>query len=85
MTAIETAGGICHEMNQPLQVILGNLEILQLNLNDDDPNMNIVNMLLSQTEKLGSITKKLANITRYETKAYIKGTIFDIDNSSKKL
>ena len=38
---------------------------------------------MTQTEKLGEITKKLTNITRYETKAYIKGTIFDIDNSSK--
>ncbi|MCF6247293.1 MAG: PAS domain S-box protein [Desulfobacula sp.] len=83
MTAVETAGGICHEMNQPLQVILGNLEILKLNLDDDDPNIKIINTLLSQTEKLGSITKKLTNITRYQTKAYIKGTIFDIDNSSQ--
>ena len=83
MAAIETAGGICHEMNQPLQVILGNLEILKLNLEEDDPNYEVVEALMTQTEKLGEITKKLTNITRYETKAYIKGTIFDIDNSSK--
>jgi hypothetical protein len=36
-----------------------------------------------QTEKLGRITKKLAHITHYETKGYIKGTIFDIDKSSE--
>lgn len=80
--AIETAGGICHEMNQPLQVILGNLELLRLNMIEGDPNIKIINMILSQTEKLGQITKKLTHITRYETKGYMKGTIFDIDKSS---
>ncbi len=81
--AIETAGGICHEMNQPLQVILGNLELLRINLEEDDPNQNLINTALLQTEKLGRITKKLAHITHYETKGYIKGTIFDIDKSSE--
>lgn len=80
--AIETAGGICHEMNQPLQVILGNLEIIRLNMKKDDPNLNLINTILAQTEKLGRITKQLAHITRYETKGYVKGTIFDIDKSS---
>ena len=85
IAAIETAGGICHEMNQPLQVVLGNLEIMRLNMEEDDPNQELIDILLAQTEKLGNITKKLTHITRYETKAYIKGTIFDIDNSSKKI
>ena len=81
--AIETAGGICHEMNQPLQVILGSLELLKLNIEDDDPNIGLIDKILSQTEKLGMITKKLTHITRYETKEYLKGTIFDIDKSSE--
>ncbi len=81
--AIETAGGICHEMNQPLQVILGNLELLKLNTPDDDPNQTFIDVLLKHTERLGHITKKLTHITRYETKEYIKGTIFDIDKSTQ--
>jgi len=81
--AIETAGGICHEMNQPLQVLLGNLELLRINMEEDDPNQNLISTALLQTEKLGRITKKLAHITHYETKGYVKGTIFDIEKSSK--
>lgn len=80
--AIETAGAICHEMNQPLQVVLGNLELIKLNLETDDENVKFVNTMIEQTERLGEITKKLTHITRYETKEYIKGTIFDIDKSS---
>jgi len=83
LAAIETAGGICHEMNQPLQVILGNLEILKMNLKKNDPNLKLINVILSQTQKIGLITKKLTHITRYETKGYMKGTIFDIDKSSE--
>lgn len=82
LAAIETAGGICHEMNQPLQVILGNLELCTLNMKKNDPNLNLINTAMSHTQKLGNITKKLTNITRYETKEYIKGTILDIDRSS---
>ncbi len=83
LAAVETAGGVCHEMNQPLQVILGNLELLRLNLEKDDPNQKFIDVLMNQTERLGIITKKLAHITRYETKEYIKGTIFDINRSSE--
>nr|NJM04609.1 PAS domain S-box protein [Desulfobacula sp.] len=81
--AIETAGGICHELNQPLQVILGNLELMRMGMEKDDPNQILIQTALLQTEKLGRITKKLAHITRYETKGYAKGAIFDIDRSSK--
>ncbi len=82
-SAIETAGAICHEMNQPLQVLLGNMELIQLNSPKDDPNAKLIKNAIKQIERLGTITKKLTNITRYETKAYLKGTIFDIDKSSK--
>ena len=81
--AIETAGAICHEMNQPLQVMLGSLELLRLNIGKDDPNIKLINRVFSQTEKLGLITKKLTHITRYETKKYLQGTIFDIEKSSE--
>ncbi|WP_041279387.1 PAS domain S-box protein [Desulfobacula toluolica] len=80
--AIETAGGICNEMTQPLQIIIGNLELLKLNIKNDDPNRLFVNAMLSQAERLGAITKKLTHITRYETKKYTKGNIFDINKSS---
>ncbi len=82
-SAIETAGAICHEMNQPLQALLGNMELIQLNSTKDDPNAKLIKNAIKQIRKLGTITKKLTNITRYETKAYLKGTIFDIDRSSK--
>lgn len=81
--AIETAGAVCHEMNQPLQVVLGNLELLKLSTDKNDPSIKFINTMIQHTEKLGEITKKLTHITRYETKDYVRGSIFDIDKSSK--
>lgn len=82
LAAIETAGAVCHEMNQPLQVIIGNLELLKMGIEPDSPNLKFIENTLEQAEKIGTITKKLTHITHYETKAYMQGTIFDIDRSS---
>ena len=34
---VEMAGAVCHELNQPLQMILGNAEIMLLDLEPDHP------------------------------------------------
>ncbi len=85
LAAVETTGAVCHEMNQPLQVILGNLELLRLSLKEDDPKIAMIDTILAHVDRLGRITKKLTHITRYETKDYVKGTIFDIDKSSGEI
>jgi PAS domain S-box-containing protein len=80
---IETAGAACHELNQPLQVVLGSSEMLMMNLNKDDSNQNRLRILKEQVERLGKITRKLQNITKYETKDYLDSKIIDIDKASK--
>lgn len=81
--ALEMAGGICHEMNQPLQNITGSAEILGMNLASDSPAYRHISKIKDQVDHLGAITKKLMRITRYKTKAYIGDSqIFDIDQSA---
>jgi len=81
--ALEMAGAICHEMNQPLQNITGFAEILGKSVSTDNPSYKNINMIKDQIDHLGSITKKLMHITHYKTKAYIGDSkIFDIDQSS---
>ena len=84
-SVLEMAGAVCHELNQPLQVILGYAEMLQQSLPPDSPHQLRVEKIASQAAKLGDITKKLAAITRYETKSYIQKTrIVDIHKASEK-
>ena len=81
-TAIEVSGAICHEMNQPLQSILGYSELITLD--DDFENVKrMVKKVFEQSEILGQLTKKLMSIKEYKTKPYLERNILDIDKSSK--
>ena len=80
---IETAGAVCHEINQPLMVISGYSEILQMDLSEDNPQYEILKNISDQICRLGEITKKLRCITKYKTKSYLKGNIIDIDEASQ--
>jgi len=67
---LEMAGAVCHEINQPLQAILGYSELLRLSSKPDDLKDNKVSSIKSQAIRIGEITKKLANITHYSTIDY---------------
>lgn len=79
---IEMAGAVCHEMNQPLMVLSGISELLALKLSEEDSLQSTIQKIGEQIEKLASITHKLMNITRYETKNYPGGKIIDIDKAT---
>jgi DNA-binding response OmpR family regulator len=81
---IEMAGAVCHEMNQPMQVVSGLSELLLMDIREGNPFYGNIQEIKSQIDRMGGITKKLMNITIYETKNYLKGNIIDIDKASKK-
>ncbi len=80
---LEMAGAVCHEMNQPIQVISGHLELLLMNMPENEPMFEKINLLKENVNRLAAITNKLQKITRYETKEYVLGNkIIDINKSS---
>ena len=80
---IEMAGAACHELNQPLQTLVGYSHLLLENLPEDSPVFTEVQKIKKSTDQLGEITHKIMHITRYETKEYIGGSkIIDIDKAS---
>ena len=70
------------EMNQPLQVISGLSELLLVEVPEDNPLYSNLQKIIEQTDRMGEITGKLMNVTRYETKSYLKGKIVDIDKAA---
>lgn len=84
---LETAGGVCHEMNQPLQVLSGFLEILAVQV-ADGPGREMADVVANarqQVDRMGAITAKLQRITRYETMDYGDNTrIIDIHKASRQ-
>jgi nitrogen fixation/metabolism regulation signal transduction histidine kinase len=76
----EIIGGVCHEMNQPLQIAMGYSDLL-LSETDPDRIKNKVTLLIDQVTKLGGLTTKLQKIKKYETRSYLSRKILDINKS----
>jgi len=81
---VEIAGAICHELNQPMQVVLGYTELLMMDVPEDAPLYDSIIAIKSQIERMGTITKKLMTITQYKTKDYLKGKIVDLEKASEE-
>ncbi len=80
---IEMAGAACHELNQPLQAISGYAELVMMEMDENNPLYAMVAEIKKESVRLGEITRKLNNITRYETVDYISGRrIIDINRAS---
>ncbi len=80
--ALTLAGGVCHELNQPLQIVSGYSELLSMNLSKNNPQYETICKIKEQIDRMGELTKKLMRIKKYEVKDYVKGVIFDIDKAS---
>ncbi len=80
---MEMAGAVCHELNQPMQAISGYSEIILLDIDTDSPFYDKLNKIKQQIDRMGTITKKLMAITRYETTEYLNVKIIDIDKATK--
>ncbi len=80
---LEMAGAVCHELNQPMQSVLGFSQLLMDDMTMDDPRYEYISIIKDQIDKMGRITKKLMRITKYETRDYIESTkIIDIYKAS---
>ncbi len=80
---LETAGAVCHEMNQPLQTILGHTELSLAGISPDNPAYLSLTKISKQIDRMAAITHKLQSITHYETMDYDSKTkIIDIHKAS---
>jgi PAS domain S-box-containing protein len=81
---LETAGGICHEFNQPLQALSGNLELLAAKADSREHVLRHIEKAWAQIERMRVITARLQGITHYENMPYSNNTkIIDIHKSSR--
>jgi CheY-like chemotaxis protein len=67
---LETAGGVCHELNQPLQYILGAVQVLMMDVSPQDTAYGQLDAIRARVEHMGEITRKLADITCLRTRKY---------------
>lgn len=79
---LELSGAVCHEMNQPLMTISGCLELMAMDIPQTSPFFPKVRKMQEQIDRMTGITKTLMDISRYETKDYLKGKIVDLSKSA---
>ncbi len=76
----QAAGAVAHEINQPLTVVMGTAQLLDLRMPPDDPNRQSVGALYKAGERISEIVKKMKDIQQYVTKPYLRGIdIIDFD------
>ncbi len=81
---IEMAGAVCHELNQPLQVVSGFSEILLEKIQQGDPNSLIIKNIQDGIDRIGKLTQRIMKITQYQSKPYLKRRIVDIEQASQE-
>jgi DNA-binding response OmpR family regulator len=81
---VQMAGAVCHEMNQPLQIILTSTEFLLMDLSPQDPNYEIVVTIQNGVRRLSDVTHRIMCITEVHTQEYLSGEnhIVDLDKSA---
>lgn len=81
---LEMAGAVCHELNQPLQVLMSSFDLLATDAHAAELDNELLGSVQTGIEQIGSLTQKIMKITEYEVKDYMggKSKIIDIDRSS---
>ena len=62
----QLAGGVAHDFNNMLTVILGSANLMRVRLTDDDPLQSMVRDIEKAAERAGSLTRELLAFSRHE-------------------
>lgn len=81
---IETAGAVCHELNQPLHIISGCCELLEQERGMDEKIRRKLEIILREVNRMAKLNHSLMNITSYKTKSYLESQIIDIEQASEQ-
>ena len=60
---VEMSGNVCHDMNQPLQVVSGTVELMMMEITTDHPFYERLQTIKEETDKMGKTTLELMSIT----------------------
>ncbi len=79
---LEMAGVICHELNQPLQVVSGSSELLLMDIKSSDRRYKLLKNIETSIRRMALLMRKIMGITRYQSKPYLESKIVDIEKAS---
>ena len=78
------AGAAAHELNQPLTSVMGYTELLRRKIPDGDGMAEILDIILSESERMAGLVRKIGRVSKFETKSYLLGSrIVDLDRAGE--
>ena len=81
----ETAGAAAHEINQPLTVLMGKLELLMERMSQESDHREVIKSVYGSAERIADIVKNMSEMRAYVTKPYVEGLdIIDFNASADK-
>ncbi len=82
--AMEMAGSIAHEINQPLTGIMGYISLIREETEKDSPLQEDLYEIEKQADRINDLIKKFRNVVKVKTKEYVGETqIIDWENSTQ--
>ncbi len=83
-TAIQLAGAVAHELNQPLTIIISTAELIGRRNPSRGDLTPYLQQIIDASERMADTVQKLDHLTGYQSKPYV-GTvkIVDLDGASK--
>ncbi|MBN2231228.1 MAG: hypothetical protein JW781_00200 [Deltaproteobacteria bacterium] len=76
---VKTAGGVAHELRQPLTTLMGTIELL-LEETRSQPLASRLEIIMAQAERMADIIRKMESLVEFRTRNYIGDTeILDLD------
>ncbi len=83
-TAIQLAGAVAHELNQPLTIIVSTAELLARRDPAQDDLGPYLAQMVEAAERASNIVQKLEHVTEYRSKSYVGSVrIVDLDRPSE--
>jgi signal transduction histidine kinase len=84
-TLMAAAGAAAHEINQPLTVILGMVDLWMAQMPDDEAVRERLNPIQTAAERIRDIVKQMLKIEQFTTKPYVgDSVIVDFEASSSE-
>ncbi|MGD2063346.1 MAG: histidine kinase dimerization/phospho-acceptor domain-containing protein, partial [Nitrospirota bacterium] len=71
-TVRQVVATLAHELNQPLTAVVGNAEILEMDI-DDPEGAEMIGVILREANRISQIVQRLAEATKVDSKPYIGG------------
>jgi two-component system cell cycle response regulator len=79
---LQMSGATAHELNQPLTVLLGHIDLMRRFVPDDERLRRYMNQVEAAGQRIADIVSKVEKIRHYDTRPYLDGTrIINIDQN----